>query len=390
MTAARVESTGFADVVPVELRPGRIVTPQRMHVSVGCPDRATALAILTSRFTWKPVGPGPSGMRDWLIVCILLLAPAAQGHAQTRGQVPPAASPVTRASPPPPAVVEGDVYLRMQDGEIRKMAAGRVYLIPHGNTNALAPLCAVRDSSRSEYVRLRRPIRLAYDSARNARGRMRSRWRARADSAATTAAVALQPGKEAESAVLAWLNEQRSAQTGMAAHYSFDSVTPGEYALYSDTELAYFWFAPIRAAPGRQVRDLDNNNMSRVVVDKTSSIAWEACEFSRRPPGWDAARRTEQQIPVLLNRDEVQAEVRLRYPPGLVTVGGTVWVRFRILQDGSVDRETVEAVNASVPESVRAEAEAAAEMASEHMRFSPATVDGRPVRVWVTQPIHFG
>lgn len=344
-------------------------------------------------------------MRAWLFICFLLLVPvAAPGHAQQPGQ----------PSPPPPSttgeagLVEGDVYLRMQSGDVRRMASGQVYLVPDSVLTALAPLCAVRESTRTRYVRLRRPVRLAYDSARSARGGTRSALLARADSAAAAAAAALVPARQAEADIVARLSAQRAAQSWAEAHYVFDAVAPGDYALYSDANLPnslfglpYFWFVPIRVTPGRQTRDLDNTNMAPVLFDRASAVAWAACLTPRRPPAVPdsvGARKAVEERPVLINREEVQRELRRRYPSALRGSGGDVTVRMRILEDGSVDVETVEALNLRVREEalnnntlekVRRETESAAEMVAERMRFSPATIDGRAVKVWVNQPLTF-
>lgn len=342
-------------------------------------------------------------MRAWLFICFLLAPVAAPGHAQQPGQ----------ASPPPPSttgeagLVEGDVYLRMQNGDVRRMASGQVYLVPDSVLTALAPLCAVRESRRTQYVRLRRPVRLAYDSARSARGGMRSALLDRADSAAAAAAAALVPARQAEADIVARLSAQRAAQRA-EAHYVFDAVAPGDYALYSDANLPnslfglpYLWFVPIRVTPGRQTRDLDNTNMAPVLFDRASAAAWAACLTPRRPqtvPDSVGAIKAVEERPVLINREEVQRELRRRYPSVLRGSGGSVIVRMRILEDGSVDVETVEALNLSVRlealenstiEKVRRETESAAEMVAERMRFSPATIDGRAVKVWVTQPLTF-
>ena len=319
-------------------------------------------------------------MRVLPVICILLFTHPTLGHAQTGA--PPRA-------PAGAGVVEGDVYLRMAGGEIRKMAAGRVYLVPDSVTRSLAPLCVARDSSRKLYLRLRRPVRLAYDSARTARGRARESFLARADSARAAAFAALEPGRRAENEIVERVAAQREAPTGMAAHYTFEGVAPGRYALYSDTDLLYFWFVPVRVEAGRVTRDLDNNNVSRVVVDKAYTIAADVCSHAIDVPRPAVREGAEERRPVLANRDAIRAALERRYPRALRGVGGQVTVRLRVLEDGSVDIETIEAIDSALPKEVRGEAEAAAEMIAEEMRFDPAAIDGRPVKVWVMVPIVF-
>lgn len=326
--------------------------------------------------------PGASRTRRWLALCAALLAHAAPAHAQG-------------SAAPPPGVVEGDVYLTMQSGEVRRMAGRSVYLLPDSAIRPWAPACEARDSSRTRYVRLRRPARLAYEEVRAARAGERAARVARADSARAAAFAALEPARRVESDIVAWIGTQRAAQTGASGHYAFEGVAPGEYALYADADLPYLWLVPVRVAPGRQTRDLANRDMLEAQFDRAATTAASICsraELLSRPPAVGSGEGddlTDEQPPVLANRSDVTRALTRRYPRALRGTGGSVTVRFRIAADGAVDAETVEAVRATVAESVRGEVESAAEMVVESMRFSPATVNGRAVAVWVVQPIFF-
>ena len=90
--------------------------------------------------------------------------------------------------------------------------------------------------------------------------------------------------------------------------------------------------------------------------------------------------------PELLNRAEVAEAISRNYPPLLRDAGvtGSVTLRMRIGSDGVVDPTTIEVVEATH----EAFGDAAARVAS-RLRFRPARVDGKPVRVWVTLPITF-
>lgn len=48
--------------------------------------------------------------------------------------------------------IEGDVYLVMQSGDVRKMAASRVHLISQEAARRMAPLCEARDSATAHYL----------------------------------------------------------------------------------------------------------------------------------------------------------------------------------------------------------------------------------------------
>ncbi|HET7462041.1 MAG TPA: TonB family protein [Longimicrobium sp.] len=90
--------------------------------------------------------------------------------------------------------------------------------------------------------------------------------------------------------------------------------------------------------------------------------------------------------PRLLNGGWAAREIARRYPPAQRDAGtpGDVVVRFRVRADGDVDSATV-AAEASTDTAFEAPAVAVIR----HMRFSPALVGGRAVRVWVSIPIHF-
>jgi TonB family protein len=93
-----------------------------------------------------------------------------------------------------------------------------------------------------------------------------------------------------------------------------------------------------------------------------------------------------EELPQPTNHAAFSRLLARNYPPDLRDAGvrGEVMVRFRVLQDGSVDSASVQvtrttnpAFNDAAVTSVRA------------LRFRPARVYGRPVRVWVEQPIQF-
>ncbi|HET7229584.1 MAG TPA: TonB family protein [Longimicrobium sp.] len=90
--------------------------------------------------------------------------------------------------------------------------------------------------------------------------------------------------------------------------------------------------------------------------------------------------------PRMLNVDEIGRQITANYPAALVDSGvtGQVDLRFRILENGTVDPESVMVEEATNP----AFADAATRVTGK-MRFSPAFLRGCPVKVWVTLPIYF-
>lgn len=91
-------------------------------------------------------------------------------------------------------------------------------------------------------------------------------------------------------------------------------------------------------------------------------------------------------LPQAQNPRILMEVLRLLYPPHLRDTGvsGTVTLRFIVLQSGALDPESVRTVYSTHPDFT-----AAATMAIRILQFRPAQVDGRPVRVWVEQPLMF-
>ncbi|HEX8361794.1 MAG TPA: TonB family protein [Longimicrobium sp.] len=90
--------------------------------------------------------------------------------------------------------------------------------------------------------------------------------------------------------------------------------------------------------------------------------------------------------PDLSNRNDVARALERNYPPLLrdAGVGGTVTLKFRVNEDGRVDASTIEVVSSD-----NEQFSDAAKKVVERMRFRPAKVNDRPVKVLVTIPIAF-
>ncbi|HEV7587827.1 MAG TPA: energy transducer TonB [Longimicrobium sp.] len=99
---------------------------------------------------------------------------------------------------------------------------------------------------------------------------------------------------------------------------------------------------------------------------------------------YDLSRVEEQ--PELINRGAVSAALSREYPRNMRATGqtGTVTLRFRVLEDGTVDRSTVLVQQLTHPDF----AEAAIRVVNT-MRFRPARLRRVPVPVWVTLPVIF-
>jgi TonB family protein len=93
-----------------------------------------------------------------------------------------------------------------------------------------------------------------------------------------------------------------------------------------------------------------------------------------------------EEQPELINRGAVSAALTREYPRNMRAKGqaGTVTLRFRVLEDGTVDRATVLVQQLTHPDF----AEAAVRVVNT-MRFRPARLRRMPVPVWVTLPVTF-
>lgn len=98
------------------------------------------------------------------------------------------------------------------------------------------------------------------------------------------------------------------------------------------------------------------------------------------------SRLAVEEDPRPLNMADLGRRLQRNYPPALrdSAVNGDVVLRFRVLEDGRVDSATVQVVSSGQEgfnePSVRS---------ARSLRFDPARVNGRPVKVWTLLPISF-
>lgn len=91
-------------------------------------------------------------------------------------------------------------------------------------------------------------------------------------------------------------------------------------------------------------------------------------------------------LPEIANREEMAATMEAEYPAELREAGisGTVVVRFRVLDDGAVDGASLRVSRSTDPRFAGAAARVV-----RGLRFFPAELRGRRVRVWVELPLQF-
>lgn len=93
-----------------------------------------------------------------------------------------------------------------------------------------------------------------------------------------------------------------------------------------------------------------------------------------------------EQMPSVSNTQEFMRQLERNYPPLLrdARVAGTVQVRFRVNEDGRVDAESI-----TISSSTHEQFNDPTIRAVRALRFRPARVNNRPVKVWVEQPIQW-
>lgn len=86
------------------------------------------------------------------------------------------------------------------------------------------------------------------------------------------------------------------------------------------------------------------------------------------------------------NVQELQRQLERNYPPLLRDAGvtGTVQVRFRVMENGQVDAESI-----TVTSSTHEQFNDPTIRSVQRLRFRPARVNNRPVKVWVELPIQW-
>ena len=140
----------------------------------------------------------------------------------------------------------------------------------------------------------------------------------------------------------------------------------------------------------RKVKTLDLANTWAPVPTERRPLfdarcAWLLGGFAARLPRTYDINAVEQ-MPELINRQTVFNAIEREYPPVLRDMGtrGAVTLRMRLLEDGRVDRASVD-----VTESSGLQFDDAARRVVYLMRFRPARIRGRAVKVWVTLPVVF-
>lgn len=186
-------------------------------------------------------------------------------------------------------MITGDVYLVMQSGDTKRGSGRQVYLIqsPDSIEQEIRSICAsvgleAKHAGQQGAALLKEASELA-DKAQEAmatRTRMGLAFaQSTLNSAEKSTASARELGRRAtllrdSTLFLIGLTISRaaidSASAGINAHYRFDDVPPGRYALYSQWTIGendYRWWVPISVQSGDSIRrDLDNRFEAKAAV----------------------------------------------------------------------------------------------------------------------------
>ncbi len=141
--------------------------------------------------------------------------------------------------------VQGDVFLVMQNGDVKRGAGNTVLMLGPADS-VLAARTRVCRAFGEELLAAARKGGLPADSgtlAKDLHGRLLGSLVGFTDA---------------------------TSKTGINAHYRFDGVAPGKYVLWAETtigENSYTWWAPVTVRGGDSVsKDLDNSTEARAVL----------------------------------------------------------------------------------------------------------------------------
>ncbi|MGC9999900.1 MAG: hypothetical protein ABSE21_07350 [Bryobacteraceae bacterium] len=169
------------------------------------------------------------------------------------------------------AVIEGDIYLLMESGDVRRGAGLAVHLLrdPDATAKLLASNCDQFQSLNDDLERRQAAARAA---ATKAIGSSSGEFERRLEEESRLSKLIFELfDKTTASADKILLDASMSkSNSGVNSHFKFDGVPAGDYALWARFPIGdrwYQWFIPVTVAPGEHVvRDLDTASMNRRVV----------------------------------------------------------------------------------------------------------------------------
>ena len=170
----------------------------------------------------------------------------------------------------PGVSVEGDVYLVMRNGDVKKAAANTVRLLYADTVRAIQgricpPAVFLVDSARRLVLSADSLMRVALGQQGASAGQKMADYTVaqNARTAADNARAKVQRDAVQMLRAVMLGNVLAETRTGMEAHYRFDAVAPGSYALWAETSIGdsfYQWITPVAVTgPGPVRADMDND-----------------------------------------------------------------------------------------------------------------------------------
>jgi hypothetical protein len=187
------------------------------------------------------------------------------------------ANALTAGAPKPPAkdvgaVIEGDIYLLMESGDVRKGAGLTVHLLRDSDATAklLASNCDQYRSLYGDLDRREAAARAASMSALRSGSYDEAQRQGKEETRLSGLTFKLFDETTASADKILLDASISESNSGVNSHFKFDGVPAGSYALWAQFPIGerwYQWFIPVTVAPGvRVVRDLGTASMNRQVV----------------------------------------------------------------------------------------------------------------------------
>lgn len=170
-------------------------------------------------------------------------------------------------TPPAPSTggLAGDVYLLMQNGDVKRGASNRVVAIsaPDSLHRLIVQSCEEAESERQELLKLAAVAHTDWDNAPDSKDFSIANRAFERKLQAEARAKRFDPLAR-PIALLASLSG-RIADTGIDGHYSLDSLPPGNFILWAETTIGdrhYLWLRIAEVLPGQSSKvDLDNGTV---------------------------------------------------------------------------------------------------------------------------------
>ena len=178
------------------------------------------------------------------------------------------------------ATLEGDVYLMMKSGDLKKAAGQTVYLLRLAPETQGAIALACKTTVDAHEVSVARVAKAQASLEQAQRENMKAEVQLDLARDLTAAQLSLKevPQRVDEETFLD-VSRSRvdSAKTGINAHYRFANLRPGRYILFAQWPIgdhSYEWWVPVDLKPGRSIVDLDHTSVAEDPFQSRCAAPW--------------------------------------------------------------------------------------------------------------------